>query len=204
MLSPSIFGMTGTDAMDTYLTGGVDRPAASGIRITAVAATTTTTTYLHLPPQPPPVTQRKHNNHQNSRHELAPQQEYTWGRGEKKSVEKSRPCSGSTSRSLRAAGKPSASGRLPSRNQQCGKVFTYNRVDLAAGKKKYIRVFTVPFSRGKKMYRPAPSKKNKTTVPSPAVGKNIYRPVPPREKIFTVPARRGKKYLPSRPARGKK
>ena len=67
MLSPSIFGMTGTDAMDAYLTGGVDRPAASGTSITAAAATTsTTTTYLHLPPQPPVTTQRKHNNHRNS------------------------------------------------------------------------------------------------------------------------------------------
>ena len=74
MLSPSIFGMTGTDAMDAYLTGGVDRPAASGTSITAAAATTSTTTYLHqvLPPQPPVTTQRKHNNHRNSHHELAP------------------------------------------------------------------------------------------------------------------------------------
>ena len=59
------------------LTGGVDRTAASGTILTAAAttSTTTTTTYLHLPPQPP-VTQREHNTHQNSHHELAPQQEY--------------------------------------------------------------------------------------------------------------------------------
>ena len=49
VLSPNIFGVTDTDAMYTYLTGGVDRPAASGtIEITTAAATTTTTTYLHL------------------------------------------------------------------------------------------------------------------------------------------------------------
>ena len=51
MLSPiSIFGMTGTDAMDVYLTGGVDRSAASGTRITAAAAAAAAaaaTTYLH-------------------------------------------------------------------------------------------------------------------------------------------------------------
>ena len=79
----SIFGVAGTDAIDPYLTGGVDRPAASGTRITAADPTTYTTTYLYLPPQPPSVTtQRKHNtNHQNRHHELAPKQEYlgqTW------------------------------------------------------------------------------------------------------------------------------
>ena len=46
MLSPSIYGMTGKDAMDAYFTGGVVRSAASGTSITAAAATTSTTTYL--------------------------------------------------------------------------------------------------------------------------------------------------------------
>ena len=48
MLSPSIFGMTVTDAMDAYLTGGVDRPAASGTRITAAATTSTIPIYPYL------------------------------------------------------------------------------------------------------------------------------------------------------------
>ena len=43
MLSPNIFGVTGTDVVDAYLTGGVDRPAASITRITAAATTSTTT-----------------------------------------------------------------------------------------------------------------------------------------------------------------
>ena len=43
VLSPNIFGATGTDAMDAYLTGGVDRPAASGTRIATAAATDSTT-----------------------------------------------------------------------------------------------------------------------------------------------------------------
>ena len=46
MLHSSIFGMTRTDAKDNYLTGGVDRSAASGTRITA-AATISTITYLN-------------------------------------------------------------------------------------------------------------------------------------------------------------
>ena len=45
-LSSNIFGVTGTDAMDTYLTGGVGRPAASTARTTTAAPTT--------PPPPQP------------------------------------------------------------------------------------------------------------------------------------------------------
>ena len=94
VLSPSIFGMTGTDSMDAYLTGWVDRSAASDTRITAAAATTSTTTYLHLSPQQPPVTtQRKHNNHQNSHHELAPQQEEYLRQGSGKIKIKTSPAS---------------------------------------------------------------------------------------------------------------
>ena len=44
MLSPSILVVTDTDAMDAYLTGGVDRTGASGTRIMTAAATTSTTT----------------------------------------------------------------------------------------------------------------------------------------------------------------
>ena len=43
-LSSSIFRMTGTDATDAYLTGGIDRPAARGTRVTAAATITSTTT----------------------------------------------------------------------------------------------------------------------------------------------------------------
>ena len=91
-----------------------------------------------------------------------------------------------------------ASGRLPSRNQQCGTVFTYNRADLAAEKKKYYR----PVQLSEKDYLPSPSKRNKITVPYRRQ-KNIYRLVPPRGKMFTVPSRRRKKYLQSRLADGK-
>ena len=101
----------------------------------------------------------------------------------------------------RSRRKTSASGRLPSRNQQCGKVLTYNRADLAAGGKKK-NTFTVPFSRGNNIYRPVPPKKKKIIVHSRR-GKNIYRPVPRRENIFTVSFRGGEKYLPYRPAEGK-
>ena len=48
VLSPNIFGVIGTGAMNAHLTGGVDRPAANGTRITSAAAATSTTTYLHL------------------------------------------------------------------------------------------------------------------------------------------------------------
>ena len=48
VLPPNISGVIGTDAMETYLTGRVDRPAASGARITTAGAPTFTTTYLHL------------------------------------------------------------------------------------------------------------------------------------------------------------
>ena len=49
MLSPNIFGVTGTDAMNAYLTGGVDRSAANGTtRITTATTSITTTTYLSL------------------------------------------------------------------------------------------------------------------------------------------------------------
>ena len=52
MVDPtSFFGMMGTNAMDVYLMGGVDRPAASGSTITAAATTPSTITYLHLPLQ---------------------------------------------------------------------------------------------------------------------------------------------------------
>ena len=131
--------MTGTYAVDAYLRGGVDRPAASGTRINAVA-TTSTTTNLHLPPQLP-VTQRTHNN-KNSHHELAPQQEHL-GQGWEEIRNKTSLArvvvarlGGFVGRGSRR--KTSASGRPRSSNQQCGKVFTYNRADLAAGKKKYI------------------------------------------------------------------
>ena len=43
VLSPNISGVTGTDVMDAYLTGGVDRPTASG-----------TTRYNIITPPPPP------------------------------------------------------------------------------------------------------------------------------------------------------
>ena len=56
VLSPNIFGVTGTDAMDAYLTGGVNCPAASVTRITAAATSTTTNTIAQAQPseQPPP------------------------------------------------------------------------------------------------------------------------------------------------------
>ncbi|MEP2386611.1 MULTISPECIES: hypothetical protein [Pseudomonadota] len=76
----------------------------------------------------------------------------------------------------------------------CGKFFTYNRADLAAGNK---NIFTVPFSREKNIYRPAPPKKKKITVPS-GRGKKYIPSRPAEEKIFTVPSRRGKQYLPPR------
>ena len=73
-------------------------------------------------------------------------------------------------------------GAALSRNQPCGKLFfTYNRADLAGGKRKYV--FTVPSRRGKK---------------------NMHRPIPPRGKIYIGPSRRGKKINRSRPAEGKK
>ena len=137
MLSPSIFGMTGTDAkMDAYLTGrgSIDQQRAALIESPPPPAPPHQPTYLHLTPQQPVVTQRKHNNHQNSHQdELAPQRDYM-GQGWEEIRKRRRPCcSGSTSRSLWAAGREeqrlSASGRLPSRNQQCGKVFTYNRAE---------------------------------------------------------------------------
>ena len=133
MLSPNIFSATGTDGMDAYLTGGVDRPAAA---------------LLESPP-PPPRLHRHHlqlhrhrsnkHNHQNNRHQLAPQQQCL-GQGWKEIRTTRRPCSGSTSRRFgrRPRRKTSASGRLPSRNQQCGEFFTYNRADLAARKRKHI------------------------------------------------------------------
>ena len=170
--------------MDAYVTGEVDRSAENGNRITAAAATTASTiTYLHLPPQPP-VTQGEHNYHENSHRELAPQQEYL-GQEWEEIRKQRRPCSGRTSSLSLLVGSgsrrtTSASGRLPSPNQQSGKVFTYNRADLAKGKKKKY-IFTVPFSRGEKI------------AVQPCRGKNVYCPVPPREKIFTVPSRRGNK-----------
>ena len=150
----------------------------------------------YLPPQPP-VTQCKYNNnHQNRHHELAPQQEEYLGQGwaeirQKKSLS----CSGSNSRSLGCGSRRTtpASGRLPSRTTSHVKSSrTYNRADPAAAGRNKKYIFTVPFSRGKNIYRPDPSKKNRTTVPSRR-GENIYRTVPPREKTF----------LPSRPAEEK-
>ena len=102
MLSPrSIFGMTGTDAMDVYLTGGVDRSPASGTGITAAAATSFTITFLHNNHQQPSASTI--NNHKNSHHELALQQEEDLGQVWEKHRNKRRPCSGRTSRSLWAA-----------------------------------------------------------------------------------------------------
>ena len=114
---------------------------------------------------------------------------------------KRRPCSSSgTFRSLGRVSrrKTSASGRFPPRNQQCGKVLTYNRADLAAGKKKYIYL---PSSLAEEKVFTVPPRRRKIQLPSrrPAVGENIYLPVPPGEKIFTVPSRRRETYLTSRP-----
>ena len=95
----------------------------------------------------------------------------------------------------------SASGRLTSRNQQCGKVLTHNRADLLYSSSRSVekQIFAVPPRRRKKN-GPAPPWGNIFTVPSrrrkkylpsrPAEGKNIYRPFKPEEKILTVPSRR--------------
>ena len=99
--------------------------------------------------------------------------------------------------------KTSASGRLPSRNQQCGNVFTYIRADLVGGNE--ANIFTVPFSEEQDIYRPA-SPKQRHYRPVPPWGNNSYRPVQPvqpRKQMFTVPSSRGKQYLPSRPDEGK-
>ena len=57
-----------------------------------------------------------------------------------------------------------ASGRFSALKQQCGKLFTYNRADLAAGKRKHI--FTVPSPLRKKAMLSRPAEENVFTVPS--------------------------------------
>ena len=71
MLSPSIFGMTGTDAMDAYLTGGGSIDQQRAALESPPPPAPPHHTYLHLPPHlhNHQLTQRKHNNHQNSHHE---------------------------------------------------------------------------------------------------------------------------------------
>ena len=165
MLSPNTFGVTGSDAMDAYLTGGVDRPAASG-------TTTTATTYLHL--------HQQHSAAQNSHHdELAPQQQYL-GQGWEEIRRKRRSCSGRTSRSLGRGSirKTSASGRLRSRNQQCGKTSSRTTAPTLQQERR-------------KIYLPS----------RPAEEKENYRPVPPWGKTCTVPSRRGNKYIFTVPSR---
>ena len=150
---------------------------------------------LHLPPQPP-ETQPKHNNHQNSHHELATQQRFTWGRGGKKAEQNVArvvvallgPCLGLGSRRKTFA----LIRRLPSRNLLCGKVFTYVQPRRPRSKKeKYIYIYIYGHVQlSKKNYHTAQSEKNKITVPSrleekylpsrPGEGKNIYHSVPLR------------------------
>ena len=181
MPSISIFGITGTDAMEAYLTGGVDPSAASGTRIPA-ATTASTITYLHLPPEPP-VTQGEHNHHENSHRELARQQEYL-GQDWEEIRKKRRPCSGGTSslRLLVGSGSrrtTSASGRLPSRNQQCRKGITTTAPTLQLERRNIYPGIYLPSRLGEE-----------NNLPSRPVEENIsFRPVPPKEKVFTVPSR---------------
>ena len=47
-LSLNMLRVTGTYAINIFVAIGVDRPAASGTRITTAIATTFTTTHIHL------------------------------------------------------------------------------------------------------------------------------------------------------------
>ena len=76
MLSPKIVGVAGTDAMDAYLKGGVDRPAANGFKIAADPSN-----HLHHHLSAPTSTSTSNTTQaqlslEHSHHELAPRQEY--------------------------------------------------------------------------------------------------------------------------------
>ena len=177
--------MTGTDAMDAYLTGEVNRQAESGTRITTAAATTSTTTYLHL------------HNHQQHSEDIsirtatmsAPQQQYL-GQEWEKIRRKHRPCSGSPSRSL---------GRGPRVEKKNGRVGTALFAQPAVQESLHVEPHRPCNRKEENIYLPSRSaeekiitvqlRRRKRKLPSrPAMRKNIYRPVPRREK-----------YLPSRP-----
>ena len=154
--------MTGTDAMDVYLTGGVDRSATSGARITSAVATTYATTYLH--------------NHQNSHHELAPQQKSTWCRGGKKSEK-------NVARVVVAL--LGACGPRVEQNNAC--VGPAPFAQSAVRENLHVQPRR-PCSRWKEIT--VTPRRRKSKLPSlPAEGKNVYRPVPPRKTIRIVPPR---------------
>ena len=181
--------------------------------------TSTFTTTSRIAPAQQPSEQSHHD------HELAPQQQqyFTWDRGGNKpdknvarvvaallrawaagpEEERLRPDG-----SLRAASSAGKSlrvqpRRLCSRKEEkynYSRLLEQNYTLLLCRMASIIIIITIPFSRGKNIYRPAPPPKNKKIPARPAVGENIYSPVPPRGNIYSPSRPAEEKYLPSRPA----